>query len=236
MSQEPGYSKTILCLANSRKLSGRCLAGKEINGDSFGQWIRPVSAREHEEISVDDRRYEDGHVPHLLDKISIPFLGPKPGTFQSENHLIASDYYWHKKGVATWADVEKALDKVSGALWVNGHSTYNGTNDQVPEEAAAKLKNSLVLVRPPKIDVSVGVEGGVFGPAKRKVRANFTLNQLPYSLSLTDALIEQRYLKGPNGRFPVEKVILCVSLGELFNGYAYKLAAALITPNRTEKE
>lgn len=236
MSQEPSYSKTILCLANSRKMSGRCLAGKEISEGKIGEWIRPVSAREHEEISVHDRRFEDGHVPNLLDKISIPFLAAKPGTFQSENHLIAEDYYWKKTGTAAWAEVESALDKVSGALWVNGHSTQNGTNDQVPEQAAVKLKNSLLLVRPSKLDVSVGVEGGVFGPAKRKVRTNFTLNQLPYSLSLTDALIEQKYLRGQNGSFPVKNAILCISLGEVFNGHAYKLAAALITPDRKETE
>jgi hypothetical protein len=236
MPQESKYSKTILCLANSRKLSGRCLAGKEVNENGFGSWIRPVSEREAEEISVEDRRYEDGHVPHVLEKISIPFLRPKPGTFQSENHLIASDFYWRKEGTATWDDCETALDKVSGALWENGHSTYNGTNDQVPEEIAAKFKHSLVLMKPTNLVVSVGIEGGVFGPAKRKVRANFNLNQMPYSLSLTDALIEKKYLQGANGSYPVKKAILCVSLGEVFKGNAYKLAAAMITPDRNEKE
>src|SRR4051812_9295660 len=42
-------TKTIDCLANPRKLSGRCLAGKEPSGSSVGQWIRPVSARATEE-------------------------------------------------------------------------------------------------------------------------------------------------------------------------------------------
>jgi hypothetical protein len=185
---------------------------------------------------MDERRYEDGDVPHLLEKISIPFIAPKPGTFQSENHLITPDYYWQKKGTATWAEVERAVDKVPAALWLNGHSTSYGTNDQVPEAEAAKLKNSLLLVKPSKLDVSVGLEGGHFAPAKRKVRANFTLNQMPYSLALTDALIEQKYLKGQNGTYPVQNAILCISLGEVFKGHAYKLAAAMITPDRNDKE
>jgi hypothetical protein len=109
MSDTSIYSKTILCLANSRKMSGRCLAGKEIVENRIGGWVRPVSARPHEEISEEDRRYENGQTARLLETISIPFLSPKPGTYQSENHLIASDYYWEKTGNATWAQVESAL-------------------------------------------------------------------------------------------------------------------------------
>ncbi len=36
---------------------GREIAGSKRSGD----WIRPISKREHEEISVDELRYEDGH-------------------------------------------------------------------------------------------------------------------------------------------------------------------------------
>jgi len=85
MATEP-YVKKLLCLANSRKMSGRCVAGKEVSGSSFGAWIRPVSARQHQEISVSDRRYKDGHTVSLLDIVSIPLLAAQPGTYQSENH------------------------------------------------------------------------------------------------------------------------------------------------------
>lgn len=87
------YTKTILCLANSRKLSGRCIAGKEKLRRGYGEWIRPVSARPSEEISEEERRYENGQSAQILDVISVPMREPRPGAHQTENHLIDDDYY-----------------------------------------------------------------------------------------------------------------------------------------------
>ena len=55
--------KRVVCLANSRKLSGRCVAGKELVSDRPLRWLRPVSNREHEEVSEYERQYEDGSGP-----------------------------------------------------------------------------------------------------------------------------------------------------------------------------
>ncbi|MCH8242749.1 MAG: hypothetical protein IH897_09085 [Planctomycetes bacterium] len=190
-----------------------------------------MSARASEDISEEERRYEDGRSPEVLDVIYVPMLEPKANRHQSENHLIDDKYYWEKVGSANWADVEGALDTVSGPLWINRHSTWNGLNDQVPEAEVDSLTSSLYLIRPTNLRISVGVEGGVYGPVKRKVRASFSLNQSSYTLMVTDPVIERTYLAGQNGSFPIKKAILCVSLGEVFYEYAYKLVATVITPD-----
>jgi len=216
-------------------MSGRCLAGKEIDGEKIGSWIRPVSESQHEEISENDRRYEDGHTSNLLDIVSIPMLKPKPSTYQSENHLIADHFYWTKTGSATWAQIERAVDLVDGPLWMNGYSSAYAINDQMPETEAAKFKSSLLLIKPSKLKICVGLRGNPNFPQKRSVRAQFLLNKHSYDIGLTDALMERRYLQGEDGTFSVPNALLCVSLGEPFKGYAYKLAAALITPDRVGK-
>ena len=45
--------KRIVCLANSRKLTGRCIAGREWSEEQgIGSWVRLVSARENQEVSL----------------------------------------------------------------------------------------------------------------------------------------------------------------------------------------
>ena len=97
-NQPMPHVKRILCLANSRKLSGRCLAGREFDGLEAGPWIRPVSDREHEEVSEHERQYEDGSDPRVLDVIDVPLCEPRPSGYQVENWLLDPEYYWQKAG------------------------------------------------------------------------------------------------------------------------------------------
>ncbi len=227
------YTKKIVCLANSRKPpSGRCVAGREVTEESFGGWIRPVSARTTQEISLEERRYEAGQDPSVLDVISIEMKNPQPQHHQQENHLIDADRYWVKQGRIGWQRLQSAVEDPAGSLWLNGNSSYNGRNDRVPEASIEGLSRSLYLVRPEQLRLGVASEGGDFGPPRRRVRAKFQLCGHPYCVVVTDPWTESEYLAKDDGEYSVSDALLCISLGETFHGFAYKLAATVITPQR----
>jgi hypothetical protein len=217
--------KRILCLANSRKLAGRCIAGKEVDGARG--WVRPVSAREHEEVSEHERQYEDGSDPRLLDIIDVPLLEPRARTYQSENWLLDPNSYWVRLGRASW-DEAAAHCEAPGALWINGHSTYAGLNDRVPLQLANQLASSLRLVATEQVRLHVFAPGGQFGNPKRRVQARFAHAGGEYHLWVTDPHIEREYLRRPDGAHDLGAALVTVSLGEPHDGFAYKLVAAVI--------
>jgi hypothetical protein len=90
--------KRLICLANSRKLSGRCVAGKVQASKSPGDWVRPVSDRASEEVSESERRYRDGTDPRVLDVIDVPLKNHHPRSYQVENWLLDPSTYWVRVG------------------------------------------------------------------------------------------------------------------------------------------
>jgi hypothetical protein len=147
----------IVCLANSRKISGRCIVGKIAEEN---KWIRPVSNRESEEISEEERRYENGQMPKLLDIISIPVKEHKPILLQNENYLIDDDYYWIKTG-----NFEGSLNDLLDSpkdLWGTESSSYQGTNDRISEEMCDNYNESLYFIRPQSLKIIVRIEGQEF--------------------------------------------------------------------------
>ena len=138
--------KRIVCLANFRKLHGRCVAGREWRGGEAGPWIRPVSARDGQEVSEYERQYEGGSDPRVLDVVDVPLLEPRPNGCQTENWLLDPKRYWEKAGRLAPLDLA-ALADPAAPLWIDGHSTWNGRNDKVPLEAAGAVADSLRLIR-----------------------------------------------------------------------------------------
>src|SRR5258708_6949796 len=124
------YSKRIVCLANSRKCSGRCIAGKEVLANGYGKWVRPVSIRATGEVSEKERRYTDGRDPSVLDIIEIPLMRPAPLLHQTENHVIDAGRHWRKAGTFPVHNIGHLLDRPA-TLWSNGDSAHNGLNDRV---------------------------------------------------------------------------------------------------------
>jgi len=223
--------KRIACRANFRKLHGRCIAGREWLDGCPGRWIRPVSDREHQEVSEYERQYEDGSDPRVLDIIDIPVLEPRARSFQSENWLLDPEFYWEKVGGLSWLDLPVLAHPVS-PLWRDGHSTYHGRNDRIPLELADSVEDSLRLIRVDNLQLSVFRPSEAFGNMKRRVQGRFGYAGSTYALWVTDPVYERRYLAKLDDDYRLGECFLTVSLGERFGGAVYKLIAAIFTAQR----
>jgi hypothetical protein len=223
--------KRMLCLANSRKLQGRCIAGKELVDALDTAWIRPVSAREHEEVSEGERRYANGSDPLVLDIIDVPLLAPRPRDYQQENWLLDPDHYWEKRGRASWDALSNHIDAVA-PLWVDGNSSFTGHNDRIALEQTRAIRSSLRLIRLDRLRLAVFKPGEAFGDPKRRVQGRFHHGGGEYHLWVTDPIYERRFLGQDDGEYEIGECFLTVSLGEPHKGFCYKLIATIIERGR----
>ncbi len=224
------YTKEIVCLANSRKIRGYCVAGKEVVGAGYGGWIRPVSARDTEEILEREQMFADGGCPQILDVVTIPMMEPKPAHHQRENHLIDSAGSWEKIGDLDNRDLPALLDDVSNGLWINEGSSRAGHNDRVSIAQARRLKNSLLLIQPQSLTIIVQWGARWKKGDRPEVRADFEHNKHNYRLKVTDPVAEDKYQSKGLGEYSIatDDVYLCVSLAEALGDNCYKLVAAII--------
>lgn len=224
--------KRIVCLANSRKKNGTCVAGKEIAKESSPAWIRPISARPNEEVSKSERQYRDGTEPSLLDVIDIPVLEHRPKGYQQENWLLDPQKHWENVSRLTWSDLERFED-LPGTLWINDYHTFHGLNDKVPLDLSRHIETSLALLHVDKLRLSISAPRRDFGDPTRRLQAQFHHAGNEYHLRVTDLVYEGYYLGRPDGDYNLGEAFLTVSLSEPFQGACYKLVAAIMERNRT---
>ena len=220
--------KTIVCLANSRKLSGFCVAGRELHKGEPGEWIRPVSNRKNEEISKHEQLYEDGSLPKLMDILDVPLLKPRRSNYQTENWLLDPNSRWKKLGSIAWSDLDGFTDPIEDLWSNNAPSTSLGKNDRMAVATANQMKNSLRLIALPSLTISVITQKEQSNKSRRRVQARFTYNHQPYRLWVTDPRYEQKYRKMNDGNYNIGQCYATISIGEPFEGYCYKLVAAIM--------
>lgn len=224
-----GFVTRIVCLANSRKRDGHCVAGIEVEANGMlGRWIRPVGPRESESLCPDERRYPNGTEPRLLDIIEMELLEQLPIGHQTENYRPHPGRPWKKVGELTPTQVVAAAQKFPGSLWFDGGSGAHGFNDMVPANRMKGFRHSLLLLIPDRIRMEVTEEG----PMKKiKVRADLLFGYKHYLLPVTDPIAERKFERLGIGKFPCEPLPLCISLGKPYpgpGGPCYKLVASLV--------
>jgi hypothetical protein len=221
-------TKRIVCLANSRKQGGSCVAGKELVDGKPAGWIRPVSSLGPPELMDWEMSFADGGGADILDVIEVPLTKAQPSGFQVENWAIEKNEAWRRAGRVTWTKLAQLVDPV-GPLWVNGYQTKSGQNDRIPTGVAEQLKSSLRLIHVRSVELTVEQPGIDFGNHKKRLEASFSHAGADYCIRVTDPKYEAVYLGLEVGAYHVGESYLTVSVGEPYkDGYCYKLVAAII--------
>ncbi len=77
----------IICMANSRKLGGRCVAGLRLDG---GGWIRPVAPTPEGTLYRSTCTLNGRTEVRPLDVIEVDVARPRPDPHQPENWVLTN--------------------------------------------------------------------------------------------------------------------------------------------------
>lgn len=221
--------KRLVILANSRKKSGRCVAGVSLDDADYGTWIRPVSNRPERALNEIERWYVNKSEPKLLDVVEMPLIRAEPYACQVENWLVSTRKVWCKRGALTW-DQALSIAEDPKSLWMNGLATFDGINNEIPTEIARTFDSSIGLIH--VLDLTLEKRRDYSGE-RLKLYAAFTCNQVKYRMSVTDCEVEEYAAKNEFSSLEVGECLLTISLSEPFVKHGgescqYKLVAAVM--------
>ncbi|ENI8055631.1 hypothetical protein ABZX01_001218 [Vibrio vulnificus] len=198
----------VVVLANSIKHGQHCVAGKCVN---TGRWIRPVSSLQGGELSHQQARIRNPHGTFSvkpLQKVRIGIAQHAPLPHQPENYLIDGTV-WVQNYSFDAGHLNTLLDTPVD-LWGDGnrvvYALITAGFYQVPQ--------SLYLVQVENLRL--------YYTDDDKRRASFYYGGIDYDLAATDP----RFDEIVRDDLPTSG-ILCVSLGEEYQGYCYKLVATI---------
>lgn len=221
------HTLDMVCLANSWKHGGRCIAGKIYGGDRSGEWIRPVSPTVGQrQITFAQMNYGQNQFAQTLDIIRIEFTDPEPDTFQREN-LIISGTRWTRLGRLDPRNLNQWMD-TPNSLWSNGENSEYGTNDKISRlRLLANRPSSLVMVQPD--DRSIRVTVAIEREERVKIRLHFQYNRIEYALTTTDLWAQDHFRGRGIGEYDIQNIqAMTISLGEPFaNGNTTKIVAEI---------
>ncbi len=135
---------TIVCLANSKKLGSRCVAGVDVDD---GEWIRPIGSGDHGAVIRSERTYADDAEPQLLDLIRLSLARPTPQPGQPENWKLAPGR-WRKVGQLDDDEAWELLENLATDEPLFGSNARSFSAEYV---AAGKVPCSLAVVRPERL-------------------------------------------------------------------------------------
>ena len=217
----------FICLANSYKHGGRCIAGIEVvpnpdgpltivrHDDGRPRWIRPVSMA------------ESGEIPNqlalgvkLLSLVKLTEVVPCPDKAHTEDVHCSRMECCPDELKVDEALLNQLVDPVHQAVFY-----FRGKS--IPATIINKLDYSLMLIRPEKAGAYIDEER-----EKSKYRMKFTYYGSNYDFPITDPVFIETLKKNPERYTDLKGVYLTLSLGLEFEGFHYKLVAAVLPINK----
>lgn len=217
--------KYFICLANSYKHGGRCIAGIEVvpnpdgpltivrHDDGRPRWIRPVSMAENGEIpnqlALDVK---------LLSLVKLTEVVPCPDKAHTEDVHCSRMECCPDKLEVDDAFLSQLVDPVHQAVFY-----FRGK--ALPAKMINKLNYSLMLIRPETASAYIDEKR-----EKSKYRMRFTYDGSNYDFPITDPYFLEILKKNPERYADLSGAYLTLSLGLEFEGFHFKLVAAVFPP------
>jgi hypothetical protein len=205
--------KQFVCLANSTKLNGRCLAGIEILNklqpvlnNTKPNWIRPVSNSTGGEISTNLVNQIN-----LLDILEIDITNNIGSGFQSENVLFDP----------------KSLIKV-GSLKYNQLINFCSDEPKIfGNKGKAVHVDDIDFINHSLLFICVNIFS-INSDDPQHLRLEFEYNDLNYDLPITDPVFIDSYNKNNLILSARSEIFLAISLAVEHLGWHSKLVAGII--------
>lgn len=218
--------KYFICLANSYKRRGRCIAGVEVlvskddhweivrNKDGSPHWIRPIDQHtEYGEILEGEAR----HIS-LLSVVKLRDVVPCPHDSHSEDVN-----YIQMTNIGMINGNHEVLDLFTD----NIHSEIFYTTElAISPEAYAMGNYSLMMIHPENIQFQED-------PTKNRARYRmlFSYHGANYDFSITDPVFYERVALQPDLITSLSDFYLTLSIGLEYEGRHHKLIAGLLIPS-----
>lgn len=223
--------KYFICLANSYKRGGRCVAGVEIVFDANGglkpvydddgrpRWIRPIATTTYGEIP----NYVAEGIK-LLSIVKLYNVVPCPNKPHTEN-------VYYSKIEQCEFDLSNDVNIINH-LFDNTHqSIFHNRGRAVSAEMSMGINYSLMLIHAENAYAYIDENR-----EKSKNRMSFTYYGADYDFPITDPIFLEEFKKAPELFADIPDVYLALSLGLEFEGWHHKLVAGVIIPTASLQE
>ena len=214
--------RCFICLANSYKRGGRCIAGIEIDSDNSiiynkngnPKWIRPIADTQYGEIPNDE-----AECIKLLSHVGLSNVEDIPRNVHREDVLYDSMELVSSKIFPQTKFLDKLVDKTHKSIFGNHGKA-------VSVDMASSLDYSLMFIHAENVRAYIDESR-----ERAKIRMCFIYNDAEYDFPITDPVFLDKVRKNPELFDVIPNVYLTISLGLEYEGWYHKLVAGVIIPD-----